>query len=62
MSMELEKHLNSSIFNNKQIESSLSGILNLISKWELADLHMLRKLKIIPCITEICKWIALCPK
>ena len=62
MSMELEKHLSSSIFNYKQIEATLSGILNLISKWELADLHLLWKLKIIPCINEICKRIALAQK
>lgn len=62
MSMEIEKHLSSSIFNFKQIETTLSAILNLINKQEVADLQFLWWLKIIPCITEICKWIALQPK
>ena len=62
MSMEIEKHLSSSIFNFKQIETTLSAILNLINRQEVADLQFLRWLKIIPCITEICKRIALQPK
>ena len=61
--IDLEKNLGQqSAINYSNIEKLLTKLLNIIQHRNMADLHLIRKLKVIPCITEICKQISLCPK
>lgn len=62
ISVELDKALASSIVNYQTIEKSLDQLINLTSNKEKPDLHLMRKLRLIPCCTEICKQINLCQK
>jgi hypothetical protein len=62
LSMELENKVMPTISDYVQLESKLNSLITLLVRKRQEELHLLRKLKIIPWVTEICKKISVCPK
>jgi len=62
LSMELENKVTPTITEYSQLESKLNSLISLLARKRQEELHLLRKLKIIPWVTEICKKIAVCPR
>jgi len=60
--MELEKTVIPMINNYETVEAILADVQKVLAKRNLADLHLMRKLKFIPVLVEICKRISVCPK
>lgn len=44
------------------MENTLKEIIKILDKRKQADLHLMRKLKFIPILIEICKRISVCHK
>lgn len=62
LSMELENKVTPVIKDYKQLEIKLNSLISILSRKRQEELHLLRKLKIIPWVTEICKKISVCPR
>lgn len=62
LSMELENKVTPTITDYAQLETKLKALINLLTRKRQEELHLLRKLKIIPWVTEICKKISVCPR
>jgi len=59
---ELEKQVIPVIKDYENLENTLKEIIKLLELRQSADLHVIRKLKFIPCLIEVCKRISVCPK
>jgi len=60
--IELEKQVIPIIKDYDALESSLKEIIKILEMRKSADLHLMRKLKFIPILIEICKRISVCHK
>mmetsp|Transcript_9759 Transcript_9759/g.9537 ORF Transcript_9759/g.9537 Transcript_9759/m.9537 type:complete len:122 (+) Transcript_9759:1216-1581(+) len=60
--MDLEKQVIPIIKDYEALECTLKEIIKLIEMKKHADLHVMRKLKFIPVLIEICKRIQICHK
>lgn len=60
--IELEKSVFPIIQNYQLVEDILCDLIRVLEKKNPADLHLMRKLKYIPTLVEICKRISLCTK
>lgn len=60
--IELEKQVVPTIKDYDALESSLKEIIKILDMRKQADLHLMRKLKFIPILIEICKRISVCHK
>lgn len=60
--IELEKQVIPIIKDYDALESSLKEIIKILDMRKQADLHLMRKLKFIPILIEICKRISVCHK
>lgn len=58
LSIELENKVTPINIDYAQLEAKLNSIITIISRKRQEELHLLRKLKIIPWVTEICKKIS----
>ena len=62
LSMELEKIISPTISSYSELENKLNSLISIISRKRQEELNLLRKIKIIPWVSEICKKISLCPR
>ena len=62
LSMELENKVMPAISDYSQLEVKLNSLITLLIRKRQEELHLLRKLKIIPWVTEIWKKISVWPK
>lgn len=62
LSIELESKINPTITDYHSLETKLNSLISIISRKRQEELHLLRKLKIIPWVTEILKRISVCPR
>lgn len=60
--MELEKSIYPVIQNYEVLEAILNDIIKVLEKQQSADLHLMRKLKFMPVLIEICKRVSTCEK
>lgn len=60
--IELEKSVFPTIKNYDTVEAILNDVIRVLEKHGAGDLHLMRKLKFIPNLIDICKRISLCPK
>jgi len=60
--MELEKSVYPIIQNFQLVEDILTDVIKVLEKKSPADLHLMRKLKFMPTLVEICKRISLATK
>ena len=60
--VDLEKQVIPIINNYEALESTLKEILKILDMRKHTDLHIMRKLKYIPILIEICKRISVCHK
>ena len=60
--MELEKSIYPLIQNYDVLEAIVSDINKVLEKKQQADLHLMRKLKFMPLLIEICKRVSTCEK
>ena len=60
--MELEKSVFPMIQNYEVVEAILNDIIKVMEQRSQADLHLMRKLKFIPTLIDICKRVSLCNK
>lgn len=60
--MELEKTVFPMITNYELVESILQDVIRVLDKQQLADLHLMRKLKFVPTLVEITKRVSLATK
>jgi len=60
--MELEKSVYPIIQNYQVVEDILIDVLKVLDKKGPADLHLMRKLKFIPILVELCKRMSLSTK
>ena len=44
------------------LESQLRELIKILAMRKIEDLHLLRRLKFVPCLIEVCKRIQVCPK
>jgi len=58
--IELEKSVFPLIQNFDTVEAILNDVIKVIEKRNLADLHLMRKLKLVQTLIEICKRISVC--
>ena len=61
-SIELEKSIFPIIQNYEVVEAILTDIIKVLEKKNHGDLHLMRKLKLIPLLIEICKRVSTCHK
>jgi len=59
---ELDKQLANQIKDYDLLENTLKDVLKLLEIQREADLHIMRQLKFIPILMEICKRVAVCHK
>ena len=50
------------IKNYETVEAVLNDVLKVLEKRGVGDLHLMRKLKFMPILTDICKRISVCPR
>ena len=62
LSMELENKVMPTISDYAQLESKLNSLIAILVRKRQEELHLLRKLKIIPWVAEIWKKISVCPR
>lgn len=60
--IDLEKQVIPIINNYETLESTLKEIIKILELRKQVDLHIMRKLKYIPILIEICKRISVCHK
>lgn len=60
--MELEKSIFPLIHNYEVLEAILTDIIKVLEKKQQGDLHLMRKLKFMPLLIEICKRVSTCEK
>lgn len=60
--LELEKQVIPIIKDYDALENSLKEIIKILDMRKQADLHLMRRLKFIPILIEICKRISVCHK
>jgi len=60
--MELEKSIFPLIHNYEVLEAILSDFIKVLEKKQPGDLHLMRKLKFMPLLIEICKRVSTCEK
>ena len=60
--IDLEKQVIPVINNYEALESTLKEIIKILDLRKQVDLHIMRKLKFIPILIEICKRISVCHK
>jgi hypothetical protein len=60
--IDLEKQVIPIINNYEVLENTLKEIIKILDMRKTADLHLMRKLKYIPILIEICKRISVCHK
>ena len=60
--IELEKSVFPEIKNYSSVEAILTDVIRVLEKHGAGDLHLMRKLKFIPIVIDICKRISICPK
>ena len=60
--MELEKSIFPLIHNYEVLEAILTDIIKVMDKKQQGDLHLMRKLKFMPLLIEICKRVSTCEK
>jgi hypothetical protein len=60
--MELEKSVFPMIQNYQLVEDILNDVIKVLEKKSPADLHLMRKLKYLPILVDICKRISLSTK
>jgi len=60
--MELEKSIFPMIHNYEVLEAILTDIIKVLEKKQQGDLHLMRKLKFMPLLIEICKRVSTCEK
>ena len=60
--MELEKSVFPMIQNYEVVEAILNDVIKVMEQRSHAELHLMRKLKFIPTLIEICKRVSLCNK
>ena len=61
-SIELEKSIFPVIQNYEVVEAILTDIIRVLERKNSGDLHLMRKLKLIPLLIEICKRVSTCHK
>lgn len=62
LSIELENKVISTITDYDSLASKLNSLITIVARKRQEEQHLLRKLKIIPWVIEICKKISVCPK
>jgi hypothetical protein len=62
LSIELENKVISTITDYDSLSFKLNSLITIIARKRQEEQHLLRKLKIIPWVIEICKKISVCPK
>lgn len=50
------------IQNYETVEAILNDVIKVLEMKNMADLHIMRKLKFIPTLIDICKRISICPR
>jgi hypothetical protein len=50
------------IQNYETVEAILNDVIKVLEMKNMADLHIMRKLKFIPTLIDICKRISMCPR
>lgn len=60
--IDLEKQVIPSIKDYDILENNLKEVIKILDMRKQADLHLMRRLKIIPILIEICKRISVCHK
>lgn len=60
--MELEKSIYPIIQNYDVLEAILNDIIKVLEKRQQADLHLMRKLKFMPLLVDICKRVSTCER
>lgn len=60
--IDLEKQVIPIINNYETLENILKELIKILDMRKQADLHLMRKLKYIPILIEICKRISVCHK
>jgi hypothetical protein len=60
--IDLEKQVIPIIKDYEALENTLKEIIKILDMRKQADLHLMRKLKYIPILIEICKRISVCHK
>lgn len=60
--MELQKSVFPNIKNYEQVEAILNDVIKVLEQRGMGDLHLMRKLRYIPNMIDICKRISVCPK
>jgi hypothetical protein len=60
--IDLEKHVIPVIKDYEALDVTLKELIKLLDMRKQADLHVMRKLKYIPILMEICKRISVCHK
>jgi uncharacterized protein YejL (UPF0352 family) len=60
--IKLEKNVIPCISDYATVHQLLNEVLKVLEKRHMADLHLMRKLRFVPVLVEICKRISVCPK
>lgn len=60
--IDMEKQVIPIINNYDALENTLKEVIKILDMRKQADLHLMRKLKFIPILVEICKRISVCHK
>ena len=58
--IELDKTVFPQIQNYETVDAILNDVIKVLDMKNMADLHIMRKLKFIPTLIDICKRISLC--
>ncbi|CAI2369130.1 unnamed protein product [Moneuplotes crassus] len=62
LSIELENKVTPTITEYTSLELKLNNLISIVARKRQEELHLLRKLKIIPWVIEILKKISVCPR
>ena len=60
--LDLDKQVATQIKDFEAVDSTLKDILKLLDNQKEADLHIMRQLKFVPILMEICKRVSVCHK
>jgi DNA-directed RNA polymerase subunit H (RpoH/RPB5) len=60
--VELEKTVFPQIQNYDTVEAILNDVIKILEMKKIADLHLMRKLKFVPTLIDMCKRISCCAR
>jgi hypothetical protein len=60
--IDMEKLITPHIKDYEMLEANLKEVIKILDQRKEPDLHLLRRLKYVPTLIEICKRILVCPK